>query len=251
MGEERRVLIAGATGDLGTAVARVMDTQGWSLILHGNSRVTRLANLADDLHGEAIIEADFGTSGWESTVHEAVDREAGLDALVFCVGINPLAVTTEEVDDSDWTRILQINLTSAWRLITVCLPALRKAQASSIVLVSSVFGIKAPARRLAYSVSKHGLIGVAQVVAQEEAGRVRANAVAAGPMWGENVRRIFQNHAREAGMTIDEYVATRARRIPGRRFITVEECAQVCAFLASKDSAGINGQTIMVDGGEF
>lgn len=251
MDKKRRVLVAGATGDLGTAVARVMDSQGWSLILHGNSRLTQLANLADDLHSEETIEGDFEGHEWESIVEEVVDRGDGLDALVFCVGINPLAVTTDEVQESEWEKILHVNLTSAWRLITVCLPSLRKNQGGSVVLVSSVFGVKAPARRLAYSVSKHGLIALAQVVAQEEDGKVRANAVAAGPMWGENVRRIFQSHAREAGLTIDEYVAMRARRIPGRRFVTVEECAQVCAFLASSDSSGINGQTVIVDGGEF
>jgi NAD(P)-dependent dehydrogenase (short-subunit alcohol dehydrogenase family) len=246
-----RALIAGATGDLGTAVARVLDTQGWSLILHGNTRLTQLANLGDDLHAESVVNSDFEERDWEASVSNAIDREDSLEALVYCVGINPLAVTADEVAPSEWERVLHVNLTSAWRLITVCLPAMRKSQAASVVLVSSVFGVTAPARRLAYSVSKHGLIGLAQTVAQEEHGRVRANAVAAGPMWGENVRKIFQTHAREEGLTIDEYVATRARRIPARRFVTVEECAQVCAFLASNDSSGINGQTVTVDGGEF
>jgi NAD(P)-dependent dehydrogenase (short-subunit alcohol dehydrogenase family) len=251
MHKKRRVFIAGATGDLGTAVARVMGSQGWSLILHGNTRLTQLANLGDDLHAEKVIDGDFDSPGWEVIVSNVVECEEVLDALVFCVGINPLAVTADEVPEVEWERILRVNLTSAWRLIAVCLPALRRSEAASVVLVSSVFGVKAPARRLAYSVSKHGLVGLAQTIAQEEDGNVRANAVAAGPMWGENVRRIFQSHAREAGMTIDEYVATRARRIPGRRFVTVEECAQVCAFLASRESLGINGQTIAVDGGEF
>ncbi|WP_161962402.1 SDR family NAD(P)-dependent oxidoreductase [Nocardioides speluncae] len=245
------VLIIGATGDLGAGVARALHAHDVPLLLHGGSNERALADLTDEVDASAAWTIDLRTHEGIDQLQEALDRYDSLDGVVFTAGVNPTAETTAEISDDDWDEVYRVNHWAAWKAIQRTLPLLRADNGGSLVLVSSVFGIRTPARRAAYGASKHALLGLVQAVAQEEAGVVRANAVLPGPMWSENVRRIFQEHAEKVGASIDEYVASRAAGIPRRGFVTVEECANVCRFLLSTDSSGINGQSIIVDGGEY
>lgn len=244
------VLIVGATGDLGSGVARALHEHDVPLLLHGGSNERALADLTDEVGALAAWTIDLGTTVGVERLKKEIGEYDGLDGVVFAAGVNPSAETVGEISDEDWDRIYRVNYWAAWQTIQGALPLLR-VNGGSVVMVSSVFGARTPARRAAYGASKHAIIGLVQAVAQEEAGHVRANAVLPGPMWGENVRRVFQDHAEKEGVSIDEYVASRAARIPRHSFVTVEECANVCRFLVSKESSGINGQSIVVDGGEY
>lgn len=249
--DQSPVLVLGATGDLGSAVARRLHSLGVPTILHAYENATNLAYLAEETGALTTVLGDLSDDHGLTSLSEALEGFDSLSSLINCIGINPSADTLADTSPDDWDAILSVNLRSAWRTASLALPRLRAGEGGSVVLVGSVFGVRTPARRGAYGASKHAIIGLAQAIAQEEEGLVRANAVAPGPMWGENVRRVFQEHASKAGITIDEYVASRAARIPGHRFVTVEECAAVCVFLASSESSGINGQCVVVDGGEF
>ncbi|MFE7224775.1 SDR family NAD(P)-dependent oxidoreductase [Nocardioides sp. NPDC057577] len=245
------VLVLGATGDLGSAVARRLSADGTPVIVHGYSRTTELAYLADETGALARVEADLTTDDGVDALAETLAGFETLSGLINCSGINPSPDTVAEIDQAEWQLTLDLNLTSAWRTASLALPKLRAARSGAVVLVSSVFGIRTPSRRAAYGVSKHALTGLAQAIAQEEEGIVRANVVAPGPMWSESSRQIFVKHARKEGVTVDQYISYRAARIPGHRFVTADAVAKVCVFLASDVASAINGQCIVADGGEY
>lgn len=251
MAELAPVLVLGATSGLGSAVARKLRALGTPAILHAYSRVTELAYLADETGAVARVEGDLTTEEGLGALRETLDEFDGLSGLVNCAGINPSPDTVAEVDPSEWRSALDLNLTAAWRTASLALPKLRSGRSGSVVLVSSTFGIRTPARRAAYGASKHALTGLAQAVAQEEEGLVRANVVAPGVMWSESSRQVFVKHARKEGLTVDQYISYRAARIPGHRFVTADSVAEVCVFLVSEASAAINGQCLVADGGEY
>lgn len=245
------VLVLGATGDLGSAVVRQLRGSGVPMILHGHTRRTELAYLREEVGATATFRGDLSTAEGIDALAAALDGIGSLGGLVDCTGVNPAPDTVGEITDSAWQRTLDVNLTSVWRSVALALPKLRAGGPGSVVLVSSVFGVRTPARRAAYGASKHALVGLAQALAQEGEGIVRANVVAPGAMWGELSRQVFADHAQREGVSVEEYVAYRTARIPGHRFVTVDEVAGVCAFLVSPQSRGVNGQCIVVDGGEF
>ena len=247
----RPVLVLGATGDLGSAVARRLSAEGTPTILHAYSRTTELAYLADETGALARFEADLTTEDGLGALSETLDGFDSLSGLINCSGINPSPDTVAEIDPAEWQLTLDVNLTSAWRAASIALPKLRAAGSGAVVLVSSVFGVRTPSRRGAYGVSKHALTGLAQAIAQEGEGVVRANVVAPGAMWSESSRQVFVKHARKEGVTVDEYISYRAARIPGHRFVTADAVAKVCVFLASDVAGAVNGQCIVADGGEY
>lgn len=249
--DEDPVLVLGATGDLGSAVARCLHARGVPLVLHGGKRRTELAYLRDEVGALSTVLGDLSTAEGIDALASALDGIDGLAGVVNCTGVNPMPDTVDEIAMPAWQETLDVNLTSVWRAVALALPRLKARGLGAIVLVSSVFGVRTPARRAAYGASKHALVGLAQALAQEGEGAVRANVVAPGAMWGELTRKVFAEHARLEGVSVDEYVSYRTARIPGHRFVTVDQVARVCAFLASTESVGINGQCIVVDGGEF
>jgi len=251
MGEQAPVLVLGATSGLGSAVARKLHALGTPAILHAYSRVTELAYLADEIGAVARVEGDLTTEEGLGALGQTLDEFESLSGLVNCAGVNPSPDTVAEADPSEWRLTLDVNLTAAWRTASLALPKLRSGGGGALVLVSSTFGIRTPARRGAYGASKHALTGLVQAVAQEEAGLVRANVVAPGVMWSESSRQVFVKHARKEHMTVDQYIAYRAARIPGHRFVTADSVAEFCVFLASEAAAAINGQCLVADGGEY
>jgi NAD(P)-dependent dehydrogenase (short-subunit alcohol dehydrogenase family) len=244
-----KTLIVGATGDLGAALARRFDHRGDRLVLHGFRNTQRLDELDRDLEPVATISADLRDAG-ECTrlVAEASPASDPIDRLIVALGVNRIATPLADISDEDLDETVEVNLMAPMRLVRAAIPSIRE-QKGAIVLVSSIFGINAPANRCAYSVAKHGLIGLAQTVAKEEGKNIRINAICPGPMWSENVRHIFAAHAVRAGIDPEEYARQRMDAIPAGRFLDPEECAAVCWMLVSDDAAYINGQAIPVTGG--
>jgi NAD(P)-dependent dehydrogenase (short-subunit alcohol dehydrogenase family) len=244
-----KTLIVGATGDLGSALAHYFTDREARVVLHGNRNLSRLEELERVLRPVATIKADIrDPSECERVIRESSPEDDPIDNLIIASGVNRVASPVAETGDEDLEETIEVNLMAPIRLVRAAIPHVSQ-QEGGIVLVSSVFGINAPANRAAYSIAKHGLIGLAQAVAREEGSRLHINAICPGPMWSENVRHIFAEHARQAGIDVEEYVRRRMSAIPAGRFLDPRDCAAICWMLVSQESSYINGQAIPVTGG--
>lgn len=243
-----KVLILGASGNVGAAVARVLHYEGWELALHGYRGKERLGDLAVETNtpDEDVHLADLTIEAAVSSLFSSVGQ---LDAIVNAVGVNPTASSVVDLDLNEWQSVIDVNLTATFLTLKHGIPSLDKSKMPSIVLVSSIFGVETPERRAAYGASKHATTALVQAVNREEGDWLRVNAVCPGPMWSENVRSIFAKHAKADGVTVEQYVMSRLADIPAGRFTELRECAQVIAFLLNPRSSAIQGELFRVTGG--
>lgn len=189
--EGRAVLITGAGGGLGRALALACARAGATTILAGKT-VAKLEATYDAIKAAGLLEPaiyplNLAGATWADYEQLAatLEREFGpLHGLAHCAahfkGYTPLA----DVQARDWLETLQVNLTAAFALTRHCLPLLEKSGAGSVVFVSDASGRRGKAYAGAYGVSKFAVEGLVQTWAQElaSAGRVRINSFDPGPM---------------------------------------------------------------------
>jgi NAD(P)-dependent dehydrogenase (short-subunit alcohol dehydrogenase family) len=246
----RTGLVLGATGGLGRAIVAELLGHGARLFVHGATNRSALADLTSHPQVEGAL-ADLARPDEVAELFAAVADWCGnkLGFLVYCAGVNPSAAELPEISVEDWDSTLAVNLRGAYLSTSHAAPMLRQGDPGKIVLVSSIFGVEAPANRGAYSASKHGLEALAQTLSKEEGSVLHINALCPGPVWGENVMRIFVEHARERGISVEEYTKIRTRSIPALRFLEPQEFARTVALFCSRVTDYINGEVIKITGG--
>jgi NAD(P)-dependent dehydrogenase (short-subunit alcohol dehydrogenase family) len=185
----RVVAITGATGGIGRAVSLSAAREGAQLVLIGRS-VPRLQALHRELEtlapGAALMaQLDLENAlanDYDRIAAAVLDRYGRLDGLVHCAGMLGALTPIDQYDVPTWCRVMQVNVTAAFALTQVLLPALRKSADASIIFTSSSVGRKGRAYWGAYAVSKFALEGLTQVLAAELEGtsHVRVNSVNPG-----------------------------------------------------------------------
>ena len=187
---DRVVLITGASDGIGRALALEAARVGARVILHGRN-VRKLEAVYDEverLDGAArpsIAVLDFATAeapAYESLSNSVAAEFGRLDGLVHNAGMLGERFAIEQYDAVMWQRVLHVNLTAAFALTQVCMPLLHTAPDPSMVFTSSSVGRTGRAFWGAYAVSKFGIEGLSQVLADEHRhGNLRVNCVNPGP----------------------------------------------------------------------
>jgi NAD(P)-dependent dehydrogenase (short-subunit alcohol dehydrogenase family) len=187
--EGRVIAITGVTGGIGKAVAMACAREGAQLLLLARN-LPRLQALHADLEQMApgaslIAELDLENAlarDYDRIADAVLDRYGRLDGLVHCAGMLGTLTPVDQYDVPTWCRVMQVNVTAAFALTQVLLPALRKSADASIIFTSSSVGRKGRAYWGAYAVSKFAVEGMAQVMAAELSGtsNVRVNTLNPG-----------------------------------------------------------------------
>ncbi|TCD05367.1 3-oxoacyl-[acyl-carrier-protein] reductase [Erythrobacteraceae bacterium CFH 75059] len=236
-------LVTGASGGIGSAIARSLAAQGARLALTG-SNAAKLRAFKDELHesfgGEHVeITCDLSDPVQvEELVPAALATLGQLDILVNNAGItrDNLAL---RMKDEEWDQVIRINLEAAFRLMRAAVKPMMKARFGRIVSITSVVGLMGNPGQMNYAAAKAGLTGMTKALAQEIATRgITANCVAPG-----FIRSAMTDTLPEA-----QKAALNAR-IPLGRMGTGEEVGAAVAFLASREAGYITGQTLHVNGG--
>ena len=234
----RRALVTGATGGIGSAIARALHAQGAHVLLTGR-RQEALEALAGEL-GErtGVMAAELADSAAAGNLIAQAEAEGGLDILVNNAGItrDNLAM---RMKDEEWAAVIETNLTSAFRLVRASLRGMMKQRFGRIVNVTSVVGLAGNAGQANYAASKAGLVGFTKAVAREVASRsITVNALAPGFVETEMVE------------SIPEKVRQRLLdQIPLKRFGKAEEVARAVIYLVSSDGDYITGEELSLNGG--
>lgn len=185
----RVIAITGASGGLGRAVALACARHGAEVVLIGRSEKTLEA-----VHGEiaasgapeasiAALDLEHALAGDYDALAQALSERYGrLDGLVHNAGILGVMSPIEHYDVPTWCRVLHVNLTAAFALTQVLLPALKQSTDASVLFTSSSVGRRGRAYWGAYAVSKFALEGLAQVLSDEleRVSRVRVNTLNPG-----------------------------------------------------------------------
>jgi len=237
--EGKVALVTGATGGIGSDIAAAITEQGGRVALTG-TRAAALKELAGTLGGGAKgFPCNLSERAEIDDLVRDVEAEFGrIDILVNNAGINRdnLAI---RLSDEDWDKVIEVNLTAAFRLTRTVLRGMIRRRAGRIVTVSSVVGTSGNPGQANYAAAKAGLIGMTMSIAQEVATRnITANCVAPGYI-ETPMTAALEGERREAAIA-DTQIG---------RFGTPREVAGAVVFLASDEAAYITGETIQVNGG--
>lgn len=241
--EGKTALITGAARGIGKAIAIKFASEGadiafTDLVIDENALNTQkeIEALGVKCKGYASDASNFQQT--EEVVAEVKKDFGHIDILVNNAGITKDGLMLR-MSESDWDKVLNVNLKSAFNFIHAVLPIMLRQRSGSIINMASVVGVHGNAGQSNYAASKAGLIALAKSIAQEVGSRgIRANAIAPG----------FIETAMTAALP-EEIRKEWAAKIPLRRGGKPEDIANVATFLASDLSGYVSGQVIQVDGG--
>ncbi len=236
---ERVTLITGATGYLGSAIARGFSAAGSTLVLTARNQEA-LDGLASELPGTVhsfaadLADAEAG----ERIVGQAMLKTRRIDTLVLNAGTLADGLFAG-LTDYELTHVYEVNLWGALRTLRAALRPMILHRGGSIIIISSTAATRPGVGQAAYASSKAALESIVKVTARETASRnIRVNAVAPGLLSGGLATRI-----------LEEAMDRAQAAIPMKRPGTAEEIVPTVLFLASPMSSYITGQVWCVDGG--
>ena len=233
-------LVTGASGGIGSEIARALAGQGARLALSG-SNIAKLEAFAAELGGDHVcLPCDLGdAASVDALVPAAVEALGGkLDILVNNAGVTRDNLIMR-MKDEEWDSVQRINLEAAFRLIRAAARPMMKARFGRVISITSVVGVTGNPGQANYAASKAGLIGMSKSLAQELASRgITVNCVAPG-----FIRSAMTDALNEAQK--DAILA----RIPAGALGEGSDIGAAVVYLASKEAGYVTGQTMHVNGG--
>jgi len=241
-------LVTGASGGIGSSIARVLAKQGARLAISGSnaSKLRVFREELDEHRPQHLQELDHvaitcdlsDTECVEKLVPAAVDSLGKLDILVNNAGITRDNLAMRMKDD-EWDAVIRVNLEASFRLMRAACRPMMKARYGRIINITSVVGATGNPGQLNYTAAKGGLTAMSKSLAQELATRgITVNCVAPG----------FIRTAMTEALTDAQKDAINAR-IPAGRMGEGDEIAAAVAYLASREAGYVTGQTLHVNGG--
>lgn len=235
----KTALVTGASGGIGGEIARALHAAGAAVGLSG-TREGPLGELAGELGARAhVLPADLSApEAPAALVAQAADAMGGLDILVNNAGITRDNLFMR-MSDTEWQQVIDVNLTSTFRLCRGVLRGMMKARWGRIVNVTSIVGTTGNPGQGNYAAAKAGIAGMSKALAQEVASRgITVNCIAPGFIATAMTDKLN-----------DEQKARIAAQIPAGRMGTPEEIAAAALYLASPEAGYVTGATLHVNGG--
>jgi 3-oxoacyl-[acyl-carrier protein] reductase len=236
----RTALVTGASGGIGSDIARTLHTQGAAVVLSG-TREAALESLKSELGERAfVLPANLAVAQEAEELVKKAEAAAGgaVDILVNNAGITRDNLSMR-MKDEEWSQVIDLNLTVAFRLSRAVLRGMMRKRWGRIITITSIVGVTGNPGQANYAAAKAGLIGMAKALAAEVASRsITVNCVAPG----------FITTPMTDALTADQKTALLGR-IPAGRLGEARDVAAAVAYLASNEAAYVTGQTLHVNGG--
>ena len=252
--KDKVALVSGAASGIGLAIARRFAREGARVVVTDLDPVrTQEAARAIEAEGGIAMARVMDVTS-ESQVQLVTDEVANsfgrLDVLVSNAGIQ-IVSPVEEFSLTDWRRVLAVHLDGAFLTTRAALKVMYRQGAGSILYIGSVHSKEASVLKAPYVAAKHGLLGLARVVAKEGAAHgVRANVICPGFVRTGLVERQIPEQARALGLSEQEVVReVMLKETVDGQFTTLEDVAEAALFFASCESNALTGQSLVVSHG--
>ncbi|MDT3686171.1 MAG: 3-oxoacyl-[acyl-carrier-protein] reductase [Pseudorhodoplanes sp.] len=235
----KTALVTGATGGIGGAIARALHKQGATVAISGTRR-DALDQLAGDLKDRVhVLPCNLADKEQvEALVPQAEEKMEKLDILVANAGITKDNLFVQ-LRDEDWDSVIEINLTSTFRLSRAAMKTMMRRRFGRIIGITSVVGVTGNPGQGNYTAAKAGMIGMMKSIAKEYARRgVTANCIAPGFIATAMTDKL-NDKQREAILQM----------VPANRLGTPDDIGAAAVYLASDEAGYVTGQTIHVNGG--
>ncbi|KFG89720.1 3-oxoacyl-ACP synthase [Sphingobium herbicidovorans NBRC 16415] len=233
-------LVTGASGGIGSAIARALAAQGATLALSGSNE-DKLTAFAAELGGDhkTLVCNLSDPASVDALVPQAVEALGGkIDILVNNAGITRDNLVMRMKDD-EWSDVISVNLEAAFRLARAAAKPMMKARFGRIISITSIVGVTGNPGQSNYAASKAGIIGMSKSLGQELASRgITVNCVAPG----------FIRSAMTDALN-DAQKGAILQKIPAGDLGNGEDIGAAVVYLASREAGYVTGQTLHVNGG--
>jgi len=233
--KDKVVLITGATGGIGGAIANQMKAAGATVVVTGRD-ADKMSKFDDSF---IKIQSDLSIDGAaEKLIADTIEKAGRIDVLINNAGITADTLMMR-MSDEQFDNVLNTNLRATFKMCRAAIMPMMKQRFGRIINMASIVGVVGGAGQTNYAASKGGIIAMTKSIAAEVGARgITANSIAPGfiktPM---------------TDVLPDELKAKYLEQIPAGRFGEPIDIANACVFLASDEASYINGQTIHVNGG--
>ena len=229
------VLITGATGGIGGAIAEQMKKAGATVVVTGRN-LEKLSSFDDSF---IKIQSDLSADGAaEKLIADTIEKAGRIDVLINNAGITADTLMMR-MSDEQFDNVLNTNLRATFKMCRAAIMPMMKQRFGRIINMASIVGVVGGAGQTNYAAAKGAIIAMTKSIAAEVGARgITANSIAPGfiktPM---------------TDVLPDELKKKYLEQIPAGRFGEPVDIANACVFLASDEASYINGQTIHVNGG--
>ncbi|RME83905.1 MAG: glucose 1-dehydrogenase [Caldilineae bacterium] len=242
---DKVAIITGASRGIGEAIARCYAGAGAAVVLASRKQpdLDRVAEEIRAAGGEALpVAAHTGDpNAVARLVDTAISSYGGIDILVNNAATNPHFGPILSAEESQWQKILDVNVLGYFRMAKACVPAMQKRGGGKIINMASIAGRSPQPMMGVYCVSKAAVIMLTEVLAVELAGlNIQVNAIAPGFIKTRFSRALWSN---------PQIHDTVVQHTPQQRMATPDELTGIALYLASEASSFTTGATIVVDGG--
>ena len=241
----KTAIVTGSTKGIGRAIAEALARAGARVVI-SSRKAENCREVAQALRSEGLdaspIPCHIGKKEeLQSLVDETRKQYGQIDILVCNAAVNPYYGPMSGLPDDAFTKILDSNIRSNLWLCNMVLPEMAQRRDGSVIVISSIGGLKGSAVLGAYGISKAADMQLARSLAVEWGpSNIRVNCIAPGLVRTDFAKALWENPVT---------LAKAEQRTPLRRIGTPEDIAGAAVFLASRAAAWMTGQTIVIDGG--
>jgi 3-hydroxybutyrate dehydrogenase len=255
--QDKVAVVTGAASGIGKEIAKTYFDHGAKVAIADlNLEAAQAVAREFDPTGERALAVAMDVTNEEQVdagIAQVADKFGGIDVLVSNAGIQIVA-PVDEFKFSDWKKMLAIHLDGAFLTTRACLKRMyAQGRGGTVIYMGSVHSKEASVLKAPYVAAKHGLVGLAKVVAKEGAKHgVRANVICPGFVRTPLVDKQIPEQAKELGISEDDVVKkVMLKETVDGEFTTVEDVAHTALFLATFPSNALTGQSIVVSHGWF
>jgi 3-hydroxybutyrate dehydrogenase len=255
--KDKSAIITGAASGIGKDIALVFAREGAKVAIAdlnldaANATAGEIKSAGGQAMGVAMNVTD--EQQVNDGVAAVVKAFGGVDVLISNAGIQ-IVHPIEEFTYADWKKLLAIHIDGAFLTTRACIPHMYKSgRGGSVIYMGSVHSKEASVLKAPYVTAKHGLIGLAKVVAKEGAAHgVRANVICPGFVRTPLVEKQIPEQAKALGISEQEVIKNvMLKETVDGEFTTVDDVAEVALFFASFPTNALTGQSLVVSHGWF